>query len=74
MKRIDEILVIFRGPPIHICMLVTEVLPCNIIIQQLAPVYRYLGCSCKGLGIIDKGEHLREERPVSMSTSMRQNI
>jgi len=67
MERVDEALAILGKSTVYICMLVTEVLPCDIITQQFPPVSRYLGCSCKGLRIVDEGEYLDTRKRSQVS-------
>lgn len=62
MKRVDKALAILGKSPVLICMLFTEVLPCDVITQHFPPVSRYLGCSCEGLRIVDEREYLDQGR------------
>lgn len=70
MERVDEALAILGKSTKYICMLVTEVLPCDVITQQFPPVSRYLRCSCEGLRVVDKGEYLDTRRAKSALVNM----
>lgn len=70
MKRVDKALAILGKSPVHIRMLFTEVLPCDIITQQFPPVSRYLGCSCEGLRIVDEGEYLDTREKTTKSAPL----
>ena len=70
MEWINETLALVGVSPVDICMLVAQVLPCNIVIQQFSPVSRYLRGSCEGLRVIDERKYLERDDIASASLSL----